>query len=56
MKTQFNYSFMGRSSEEFIRQREREDNSVPTYVLDNIWKNYFEYINQIKYNNEKRNI
>tara|TARA_R100000742_G_scaffold3133_1_gene662 strand:- start:2005 stop:2148 length:144 start_codon:yes stop_codon:yes gene_type:complete len=47
---------MGRSSEEFIRQRERENNSLPPSVVDDIWKNYFAYINQIKSTNEKRNI
>jgi len=56
LETQFNSSFMGRSSEEFINQREREVNSIPPYVIDDIWRNYFEYINQIKSSNEKRNI
>ena len=52
MKSQFNSSFMGRSSEEFIKQREEVD-SIPPYVIDDIWRNYFEYINQIKSSNEK---
>ena len=47
---------MGRSSEEFIKQRERESNSLPPYVIDDIWRSYFEYINQLKSNYEKRNI
>jgi len=47
---------MGRSSEEFIRQRERENNSLPPSVVDNIWRNYFEFINQLKSNHEKRDI
>jgi len=47
---------MGRSSEEFIKQRERENNSLPPSVIEDIWTNYFEFINQIKSNNEKRNI
>jgi len=47
---------MGRSSEEFIRQRERENNSLPPNVVDDIWRNYFVYINQIKSRDEERNI
>jgi|TARA_R100000482_G_C5054539_1_gene114252 hypothetical protein len=47
---------MGRSSEEFIRQRERENNSLPPSVVDDIWRNYFAYINLIKSKDEKRNI
>jgi|TARA_Y100000052_G_C2955165_1_gene89605 hypothetical protein len=47
---------MGKSSEEFMRQRERESNSLPPNVIDDIWRSYFEYINQLKSNYEKRNI
>ena len=50
------FSKKGRSSEEFIRQRERENNSLPPSVVDDIWRNYFAYINLIKSKNEKRNI
>ncbi len=47
---------MGKSSEEFMSQRERESNSLPPNVIDDIWRSYFEYINQLKSNYEKRNI
>ena len=47
---------MGKSSEESMRQRERENNSLPPNVIDDIWRSYFEYLNQLKSNYEKRNI
>lgn len=46
---------MGKSSEEFMRQRERENNSLPPKVIDDIWRSYFDFINKIQ-SNEKRNI
>jgi hypothetical protein len=47
---------MGKSSEEFMRQRERESNSLPPDVIDDIWKSYFDFLNQLKSNYEKRDI
>ncbi len=46
---------MGKSSEEFMRQRERESNSLPPNVIDDIWRSYFDFINKIQ-SDEKRNI
>ena len=47
---------MGRSSEEFIKQREGELNSLPTIQAPFSWGLYFEQLGNQYNKNEKQNI
>jgi len=49
---------MGKSSEEFMRQRERQQESMPLIDSNFTWGGYFKSLNEIykKEQYEKRNI